>query len=134
MKKLALEIDKSSTISEHNFHQISTRTLLDVRHPKLRNFYCLYINNINIYKQLIKNASVFIKSVIGGNWQNEWWTKKFVIGLNLAMDTKHSKSFAYSEEKIDNIFDHVFILKKKTMGQRNMDTILYNYVYYMTYI
>ena len=35
MKKSVLEIDKSLTTLERHFHQISTRTLRDVRHPEL---------------------------------------------------------------------------------------------------
>ena len=43
MKKGVLEIDKSLTILERPFHQVSTRTLRDVRHPKLYIFFYFFI-------------------------------------------------------------------------------------------
>ena len=46
MKKSVLEIDKSLTTLERHFHQISTRTLRDVRHPR---FYIFYLFSIFVF-------------------------------------------------------------------------------------
>ena len=46
MKKSVLEIDKSWTTLERHFHQISTRFLRDVRHPR---FYIFYLFSIFVF-------------------------------------------------------------------------------------
>ena len=70
MKKGVLEIDKSLTTLERHFHQISTRTLRDVRHPKLYIFIFFSIFVFQYYNfeyishfQLTKNYMSLRKNI-----------------------------------------------------------------------